>query len=127
MKSNFFKLVDLPEGDWSVSWPGYEEHVVNTPEKLKNLLEMLFEQIKVDEVMLGIIYTKDKFETLHISSDIHYRNHSKETFEHLFKNVGNGRISGCRLPTLKQAEQLIDIFEKRLVWYRLSHGSESHS
>jgi hypothetical protein len=126
MKSKYFKIVDLPEGDWSVSWPGFEAAVVNSPTKLENLLSILFEQVKVREAVLGIVYHNEKFDTMYIQDNVYYSK-SNLTIEHLFGNINGGVVSGCRVPTLEQAEQLVDIFEKRLVWRRLSSGTNSYS
>ena len=61
-----FVLTDLPDNSWSVSWPGYEMDVVNNPVKATNLLKILFDEVEVDEVMLGVHeYNKpDKFEKI---------------------------------------------------------------
>ena len=63
-----FVLNDLPDNTWSVCWPGYEYVVVNNPVKASNLLKILFDEVQVDEVMLGVHEENkpDKFETMYI-------------------------------------------------------------
>ena len=64
-----FVITDLPDNRWSVSWPGYEEVVVDNSAKAANLLKILFDEVGVDEAIMGLQQRNksEKFETLHIS------------------------------------------------------------
>lgn len=112
-----FVLKDLPDNTWSVSWPGYEMHVVNNATKAANLLKILFDDIGVGEAMLGVQeYNKsDKFETMHISEAAWFqdREGTARYVAELFVVVG------CRFVEEDQARKFKLHMEQRLAWRRL--------
>lgn len=112
-----FVLKDLPDNTWSVSWPGYEMHVVNNATKAANLLKILFDDIGVGEAMLGVQeYNKsDKFETMHISEAAWFqdREGTARYVAELFVVVG------CRFVEEDQARKFKLHMEQRLAWKRL--------
>lgn len=120
---NPFKLTDLPDNTWAVSWPGFEYNVVNNPGKAHNLLDILFNEVKVTGAMLGCheYNHPDKFETMHINLSAWCRD-SRALAEHV---VDHHIITGCKFDTLEEAEKFKDIMEKRLAWRRLSNAKWS--
>ncbi len=112
-----FVLKDLPDNTWSVSWPGYEMHVVNNATKAANLLKILFDDIGVGEAMLGVQeYNKsDKFETMHISQAAWFqdREATARYVAELFVVVG------CKFVEEEQARKFKLHMEQRLAWRRL--------
>lgn len=119
MKS-YFVINDLPNNTWSVTWPGYEYNVVNNPDKANKLLSILFNEVEVDEAMVGVVEEgKSDFsncETMHISW-IAWHAQPEGTARHLARFI----IPGVRFLTVTQAEKFKDIMEKRLAWRRLSN------
>jgi hypothetical protein len=112
-----FVLTDLPDRAWSVTWPGYEMHVVNNATKAANLLKILFDDIGVGEAMLGVQeYNKsDKFETMHISQAAWFqdREATARYVAELFVVVG------CKFVEEEQARKFKLHMEQRLAWRRL--------
>lgn len=120
MEVDRFVLNDLPDNTWSVSWPGYEYVVVNNPVKAQNLLKILFDEVKVTEVVLGCHeYNKpDKFETMHINLAAWCQD-SGALAEHV---VDHHIITGCKFSEYDDATKFKLIMERRLAWKRLSGG-----
>lgn len=116
---NPFKLTDLPDNTWAVSWPGFEYNVVNNAAKAQNLLSILFDEVKVTEAMLGCheYNYPDKFETMHIDLAA-WCHDSRALAEHV---VDHHVITGCKFDTLEEATKFKDVMEKRLAWRRLSN------
>ena len=112
-----FVLTDLADNAWSVTWPGYEMHVVNNATKAKNLLKILFDDIGVDEAMLGVHeYNKsDKFETMHISQSAWFQGR-EATARYVAEFVV---VVGCKFAEETQARKFKLIMEQRLAWLRL--------
>ena len=112
-----FVLTDLPDNHWSVSWPGYEMVVVNNATKAKNLLTILFDEVGVDEAMLGVHeYNKpNKFETMYISEAAWFQDRD-----------GTARyvaelhtVVACKFAEEDQARKFKLHMEQRLAWRRL--------
>ena len=118
MEVDRFVLKDLPDNSWSVSWPGYEYVVVDNPAKAANLLKILFNEVKVTEVMLGCHeYNKpDKFETMHIGLGAWCQD-PDGTARHV---VDCHIIVGCKFVEEDEARKFKLIMEQRLAWRRLS-------
>ncbi len=112
-----FVLTDLPDNSWSVSWPGYEYVVVDNPSKAANLLKILFDEVGVDEAMLGVHeYNKpDKFETMHINW-IAWHQNPEAAARHV---VGHHVVVGCKFAEETQARKFKLHMEQRLAWKRL--------
>lgn len=113
-----FELKDLPSGEWSVSWPGYEYHVVNTINKSHTLLKILFENIKVDRARLAILWQQEtdlnRARTLEIDVAAWWGDDSAAA-EFLAGNV----VLAVKFDRLDQAETFKTHMEQRLVWRRL--------
>lgn len=116
-----FVLKDLPDNTWSVSWPGYEYEVVNNPVKAANLLKILFDEVRVEEVILGVHeYNKpDKFETMHLSW-IAWHHHPDAAARRV---VDHQVVVGCKFVKESEAREFKLIMERRLAWRRLSGKS----
>ena len=115
-----FVLTDLPDSSWSVSWPGYEYVVVDNPTKSKNLLKILFDEVGVDEAMLGVHeYNKpDKVETMYINEAAWFQDREGSA-----RYVSDHHIVvGCKFATEDQARKFKLIMEQRLAWRRLGGG-----
>jgi len=112
-----FVLNDLPNGEWSVCWPGYEFVVVNNSRKAKVLLNILFNDIGVNEAMLAVKQDnkENSEEVMHISDGAWYQ-HPDATAEHL---VERHVVVGCKFVNLEQAEKFKLHMEQRLAWKRL--------
>ena len=112
-----FVLNDLPDGSWSVCWPGYEYVVVDNPVKADNLLKILFNEVVVEEAELAVHeYNKpDRGDVLHISW-IAWQCHPDACARRV---VDHQIVVGCKFSTLEQAEKFKLIMEQRLAWKRL--------
>jgi len=115
-----FVINDLPDNYWSVSWPGYEEVVVNNTNKAANLLKILFDEVGVDNAILGLQHrsNSEKFETMHISW-IAWHQNPEAAARH---SVDYYLIVGCKFAKESEAREFKLIMERRLAWKRLSGG-----
>lgn len=113
-----FVINDLPDNYWSVCWPGYEEVVVNTTNKAANLLKILFDEVGVDEVMLGLQQRNrpDQFETMHLSWIAWHSNPDAWSR----RVVDYHLVVGCKFAKEEEAREFKLIMERRLAWRRLS-------
>lgn len=112
-----FVLKDLPDNSWSVSWPGYEYVVVNNPVKAANLLKILFDEIKVNEVMLGVheYNQPDNFTTMHIDLAAWCQDP-----EGLARYVVDCHVVvGCKFAEEADARKFKLHMDQRLAWKRL--------
>jgi hypothetical protein len=113
-----FVLNDLPDNTWSVCWPGYENVLVTTPGKAMNLLKILFDEVGVDEAMIGVkepSYRGD-IEIMHINEAAWFQDR-EGCARHV---VGHYLVFGCKFNNREQAEMFKLNLEKRLAWTRLS-------
>lgn len=116
---SYFIINDLPDGSWSVCWPGYEYNVVNNPTKAHNLLEILFDVVGVEEAMIGVQQsTQDNSDlhTMHISSILWLEENSRK---HLAEKLAWYTIPGVRFWDRYEAEKFKTHMEQRLAWKRL--------
>lgn len=114
-----FILNDLPDGTWSVCWPGYAYDVVNNPNKLLKLLEIMFEHVGVDEAMIGVQQPgrDNDWNTMYISSILWYQDDRSR--EHMVKRLTEYVVPGVKFTDIYQAEKFKDHMEQRLAWLRL--------
>lgn len=116
IRSGPFTLNDLPHG-WSVAWPDYEHVVVNNPKKLTRLLEMLFDELKLDQAQLGILLNNGEFEIYHIDSMLWYGRDSRDQLvEHV---LGTFTIAGVKFDDESPARKFLAMMEKRYIWLKL--------
>lgn len=120
----YFILNDLPNGDWSVSWPGYESNVVNNPDKAMTLLEILFDHVGVETAMIGVLHPdEDKvLYTKHISCMLWLDEHSRE---HCARDLARYTIPEVRFKDRYEAEKFKLHLEQRLMWKRLGGSWQS--
>lgn len=118
MKS-YFVINDLPNGKWSVTWPGYEYNVVNNPAKVLTLLEILFDHVGVEEAMIGVQESgrDNDWNTLYISSILWYQDDRSR--EHVAKRIAEYTVPGVQFNDQYEAEKFKDHMEQRLAWKRL--------
>lgn len=115
---SYFVIGDLPDGTWSVSWPGYEYYVVNTVNKAHKLLKILFEDIKVDRAQMAILWHQEtdlnRARTLEIDVAAWWGDDSAAA-DYLAGNV----VLAVKFDQLEQAEAFKKNLEQRLSWRRL--------
>ena len=117
--TSYFVLNDLPNGEWSVTWPGYEYNVVNNANKAMTLLEIMFEHVGVDEAMMGVQQSgrdDSKFDTMYISSILWLEEHSRR---HMAEQLAEYTIPGVKFRDQYEAEKFKNHMEQRLAWKRL--------
>jgi len=115
---SYFVINDLPDGTWSVCWPGYEHNVVNNPNKVLTLLEIMFEHVGVDEAMIGVHHPNEDnvLYTKHISCLLWLDERSRE---HCARDLARYTIPAVRFHDRYQAEKFKLHMEQRLAWKRL--------
>jgi hypothetical protein len=118
MKTTPFVLNDLPNGTYSVCWPGHEYDVVNDSAKAYKLLEIMFEVVGVDEAMIGVRESgrDNDWNTMYISGILWLEEHNRE---HMAKKLARYTIPGVRFTDIYQAEKFKDHMEQRLMWKQL--------
>lgn len=113
-----FVINDVPDGTWSVCWPGYEYQVVNSPGTALKLLEILFEVVGVDEAMIGL-YERGRdndWRTWHISIMVWLEDQGREL---MASRIADYVVPGVKFTDIYQAEKFKDHMDKRLAWKRL--------
>ena len=115
----YFVLNDLPNGDWSVSWPGYETVVCDNEHKALTLLDIMFDQVGVETAMIGVQHPSEDnvLYTKHISCLLWLDERSRE---YCARDLARYVIPAVRFQDRYQAEKFKLIMEKRLAWTRLS-------
>jgi hypothetical protein len=116
--NNYFVLNDLPNGEWSVTWPGYEYNVVNNPAKVLTLLEIMFDYVGVDEAMIGVQESgrDNDWRTMHISVILWLEEHSRK---YMASRLAGYTIPGVKFRDQYEAEKFKTHMEQRLAWKRL--------
>lgn len=117
MKSPF-EIVNLPNGEWSVTWPGYEYNVVNNADKTTKLLEIMFDHVGVDEAMIGVQQPgrDNDWGTMHVSKYVWFDENSRR---HMAEQLARYTIPGVRFHDQYEAEKFKTHMEQRLAWKRL--------
>jgi len=116
---SYFVLNDLPDGSWSVCWPGYEEYVVNDSSKALKLLEIMFEHVGVEEAMIGVQQPgrdDNKFDTMYISGILWLEENSRKR---MAEEIARYTIPGVKFRDQYEAEKFKTHMEQRLAWKRL--------
>ena len=121
MANSPFVINDLPNGTYSVTWPGHEYRVVNDAAKALRLLEILFDVVGVEEAMIGVQESgrDNDWRTMHISNVLWWEEDNRTN---LAWEMTRYTIPGVRFTDIYQAEKFKDHMEKRLAWKRLSNG-----
>lgn len=109
---------DLPDNCWSVSWPGYEYHVVNSGVKARRLLEILFDLIGVDRACLAVTPLRgtdpDKFSILEIDVSAWW-----QSAQHAAEHVEGFAVTAVKFREHDQAEKFKTHLEQRYIWRKL--------
>jgi hypothetical protein len=116
-----FVINDLPDGTYSVCWPGYEYTVVNNPGTALKLLEILFDVVGVDEAMIGL-YERGRdndWRTWYISNMVWLEDQSRKL---MASRISDYVVPGVKFTDIYQAEKFKDHMEKLLAWKQLSNG-----
>lgn len=111
-----FVIRDLPQG-WSVSWPGYEYVLVNNFKKAGQLLEILFDAIKINEAQLAIrkeTWSEDRTEILHVGVSAWWQDPHG-----LAQYLTDFVVTGIKFNELTEAEQFKQHMDQRLMWRKL--------
>lgn len=118
MANNYFVLNDLPDGSWSVCWPGHEYIAVNNPAKVLTLLEILFEHVGVNEAMIGVQESgrDNDWNTMHISGMVWLEENSRK---YIASRLAGYTIPGVKFRDQYEAEKFKLHMEQRLAWRRL--------
>ena len=120
MVNSPYVINDLPNGNYSVTWPGHEVVLVNNPGKALRLLEIMFEVVGVDEAIIGVQESgRDVTSHMYISNMLWLEDRGREL---MAKRLSNYVVPGVRFTDIYQAEKFKDHMEKRLAWKRLSNG-----
>lgn len=104
---------------FNVTWPGHETRVVTTPNRARLLLEILFDQIKVNCAVL-LLTDGTRKDMLHINLQLWW-NSPEDCSYHIIKGLGDFRVAGARLDNQTQAENFVENLEKRIMWNRLKN------
>lgn len=120
--NEYFVLNDLPNGEWSVCWPGFENNVVNNPAKVLRLLEIMFEHVGVEEAMIGVQQRgrDNDWNTMYISSIIWHEGDPSR--EHVARRLADYVIPGVKFRDQYEAEKFKLHLEQRLAWKKLGGG-----
>ena len=113
---NYFVLNDLPDGSWSVCWPGYD--VANNPTKIMTLLGIMFDHVGVEEAMIGVQESgrDNDWNTMHISQVLWLEEKSRR---YLSEKLARYTVPGVRFRDQYEAEKFKTHMEQRLAWKRL--------
>ena len=118
MVNSPYVINDLPNGTYSVTWPGHEVVLVNNPGKALRLLEIMFDVVGVDEAMIGL-YERGRdndWRTWHISNMLWLEDQGRELAA---SRIADYVVPGVKFTDIYQAEKFKDHMEKRLAWKRL--------
>jgi hypothetical protein len=109
----YFAISPTPQG-WAVSWahPG----IVNNADKLRTLADIVTGALGCYELCLGVELNNGDHEYVYIQAEALLTQMGSDLLEHY---AGHYVITACVLPTESQARDLIEEFEKRLMWKRL--------
>ena len=103
-----FKLIDLPSGEWAVSW---SDQLVTTRFRLmpsnKQTLEIIFKELRLHEARLGVLTNNRELETIRIDALDYYQIQSR-TVNYLACYI----VAGAIFDTETQAQQFLQIVEK---------------
>lgn len=117
MKGSPFKLTDLPDNTWSVSWPKYEHVLVSNLGKCQRLLHILFDVVKVETAKIG---TQEKSNGDVLVTSIPIGSWLQDP-EGCANYLSRFNIPGCVFDTIEDAEKFKLHLEQRLMWARLSN------
>ena len=111
MNNTPFIINDLPDNTWSVEWPTFK----NITDKVtgKKLLTILFEDIKCEDVGIGVVLNDGVMDTLWVESNLYWKD-KEGSYTNYLEDMY--QIGGVVFMHKEQAEQLQDILEKKYIW-----------
>lgn len=113
--SNPFKLTDLPNNTWLVTWA--ENNFAHNARQRDKLVDLLFRDIRCREVGLGITLNSGELETLWISEKNYFqRSDMTYGWEDMYV------VGGVVFVQEHEARAFYDLLESRLAWYYLKQG-----
>jgi hypothetical protein len=115
--SNPFKITDLPDNTWAVSWP--DNNFVSNARHRDKLVDILFREIGCREVGLGIKLNNGELETLWIGEK-NYFQRSEITcgWEDMYV------VGGIIFVHEHEARTFHQLMESRLAWYYLKREQQ---
>ena len=120
-QSGPFVITELPRG-WAVSWPSFEQVFVNTPGKLRKVLEILFDDLKLSQAQLGVSLNNGDLETYYIDSVLWYTD-STDARDYLLSHIASTYvIEGVKFYDEAPARGFLAELEKRYIWMKLGGG-----
>ena len=111
MNNTPFEIYKTERDRWVTHWPTFK-NIKDTSTGLK-LLDILFGQMKCDEIGLALLLNSGEYDTMWISYSAWARdvnNHFSEYVQDMYE------IRGVLFHTQSEAEQLQDILEKKYIW-----------
>ena len=118
-----FKILDLDSKCQAVTWPGFEVVFCNTEHKIKTLLGVLFDDMRVWEAHLGVVPWHTPrgnmsdprvIQNLSLSSTAWLEN--ADVAWHMLRDR---LVVGVKFGQPGQARQFVDLMQQRLMWHRL--------
>ena len=111
MNNSPFIINDLPNNIWSVEWPTFK-NIRDSVSNIK-LLDILFGEVKCNQVGLAIMLNSGEYDTLWINDIAWYqdtRHEYGDYLEHMYE------IRGAVFQKESEARKFQDILEKKYVW-----------
>lgn len=111
MNNSPFVIKQSTNDNWVVAWPTFK----NIRDSVSNvkLLDILFGEIKCDQVGLAILLRGNEHDTLWINSIVWYQDTKQQYGDYLERMY---EIRGVVFHSQVEAEKLQDILEKKYVW-----------
>lgn len=106
------------DNSYSVTWPGYESVLCNNKIKARNLLKILFNEIKVEDAILAV--KKEEYSGEAFVMSIPLSTYARDPEGSAMFLVRDYSVVGCKFDTRELAEAFKLNMEKRLAWCRLS-------
>jgi hypothetical protein len=113
--SNPFKLTDLPNNTWLVTWA--ENNFVHNARQRDKLVDIVFRDIGCREVGLGITLNSGELETLWISDREYYQ---RFTMTYGWEDMYV--VGGIVFLWEQEARAFYHLLESRLAWYYLKQS-----
>jgi hypothetical protein len=113
-----FKLNDLCDNTWSVTWPTFQASN-NYDNMAFDILSFVFSEVKPNRVGIGVTfdnYFESDTSILWVDSDVYTTDITAEYSQYLYKNY---KIFGAVFEKQQDAEKFKDLIEKRHVWQLL--------
>jgi hypothetical protein len=114
--SSPFKLTDLPNNTWSVTWT--ENNFAHNAKQRDKLVDILFSEIGCRDVGLGIKLNNGELETLWIGEKEYFQ---RSDIAHGWEDMYV--VRGVVFIHEHEAREFHQLMESRLAWYYLKQGA----